>query len=471
MESLVADISAALPVTESKYVPPTRKLAKIRRRQRATAPLPVGAMAGRATASKAFDSQMNLLSTATRIMDANAVDTHRQELRTTPLFSSAVQDLVGVQNLRNTVNRPLDEFPQYGLLAADIEVYEEFMKMYRAGKLDEHPGLEDGRIHLNVNAPWSAFICGSQGSGKSHTLSCMLENSLLPSILGKLPNPLAGIVFHYDPFTSHSSGQICEAAYLCSSGIPVRILVSPTNFWCMKEAYENLPGLPVGATKPTVVPMLLREKDLDIQKMMSLMAVSEKDGPLPLYMEVRYSNNALPSITDFAKVVCNILRRMAIESQGGPGFDYTVFKNRLLVEGFTEKQNGPLRLRLNLLESFMDIPPQEGSQTSSIKPIFPPTKQGLKAQKRWEEAELLKIEEALAKSRTKPDIWSFKPGSLTIVDLSCPFIDEGAACVLFNICLALFLEDRSNASRIIALDEAHKVCVQTPFTSQTNWTP
>lgn len=153
---------------------------------------------------------------------------------------------------------------------------------------------------------------------------------------------------------------------------------------------------------------------------------------------------------------------MAIESQGAPGFEYAVFKNRLLEEGFTDKQNGPLRLRLNLLESFMDIPHQEGSQTFTVKPTFLSTKEGEKARKRWEQAELKKTEEALAKSRNKPDIWSFQPGCLTIVDLSCPFIDGGAACVLFNICLALFLEDRSSASRIIALDEAHKVRLTTP---------
>ncbi len=148
---------------------------------------------------------------------------------------------------------------------------------------------------------------------------------------------------------------------------------------------------------------------------------------------------------------------MAVESEGAPGFDYAVFKKRLLEEGFTDKQNGPLRLRLNLLESFMDISPEAGNPPPSIMPIFPQTKQGLKAQMRWEQAEQAKTEAALAQSRNKPGIWSFQPGSLTIVDLSCPFIDDGAACVLFNICLALFLEDRSNGSRIIALDEAHKV--------------
>lgn len=58
----------------------------------------------------------------------------------------------------------------------------------------------------------------------------------------------------------------------------------------------------------------------------------------------------------------------------------------------------------------------------------------------------------------KSGIWSFEPGSLTIVDLSCPFVDESTACAMFNICLALFLEDRQKAGRIVVLDEAHKVC-------------
>lgn len=33
---------------------------------------------------------------------------------------------------------------------------------------------EDRRFFINCNVPWSAFICGVQGSGKSHTLSCLI---------------------------------------------------------------------------------------------------------------------------------------------------------------------------------------------------------------------------------------------------------------------------------------------------------
>lgn len=34
--------------------------------------------------------------------------------------------------------------------------------------------LMDPRVMLNTNIPFSAFICGLQGSGKSHTTSCII---------------------------------------------------------------------------------------------------------------------------------------------------------------------------------------------------------------------------------------------------------------------------------------------------------
>ncbi|KAI4229236.1 MAG: hypothetical protein LQ349_006415 [Xanthoria aureola] len=93
----------------------------------------------------------------------------------------------------------------------------------------------------------------------------------------------------------------------------------------------------------------------------------------------------------------------------------------------------------------MDRPSKtkEGQQA----PAFPDTKAGRQARKR---------------------AWDFEPGTLTIVDLSCPFVDENSACALFSICLDLFLESRNNASRIVALDEAHKF--MTPTTAATAFT-
>ena len=234
-----------------------------------------------------FIIHMNFLNGITQNPTVHKQDYYQEEVKTSPLFSGPVLDFFGATVL-----------PQYGLLAQNLQLYQNYAPhRTTTDPVGQHI---DPRIFLNVNTPWSAFICGSQGSGKSHTLSCMLENCLIPSPLGILPCPLAALVFHYDRFTSYASNQICEAAYLCSSGIPVKVLVSPTNFWRMRNAYQNLPGLPPNAKKPEVVSLRFEEKHLDVSRMMNLMAVNEKDGPLPLYIEV-----CLMSLHVYLNLMCN----------------------------------------------------------------------------------------------------------------------------------------------------------------------
>lgn len=98
--------------------------------------------------------------------------------------------------------------------------------------------------------------------------------------------------------------------------------------------------------------------------------------------------------------------------------DFPRFEQTLSAEGFTKDQRGPLALRLQLLKSFLDL----NAKTASRDNIF------------------------------NPD-----PGSLTIVDLTDPFMDGSSACTFFDICLALFLENGGDGGRVFALDEAHKV--------------
>ena len=223
--------------------------------------------------------QMSLLSVSSDKDQARQVQL--EEIRTAPLFSAAAADGVDAAHPGDGI------FPQFGLLGRALDTYNASDPEDDSQSPKRMTESAASRLFLNVNAPWSAFICGSQGSGKSHTLSCMLEAALMPKPeLGRLPKPLAGIVFHYDKFSSFSSSQICEAAYLCSAGIPVRVLVSPSNFWRMKKAYENLPGLAAGATKPVVKALLLKETHLDVERLMKLMAVDGSDKAMPLYIEV-----------------------------------------------------------------------------------------------------------------------------------------------------------------------------------------
>jgi hypothetical protein len=212
-----------------------------------------------------YYAQMELLSAPTFDSKNAAAEAGRvEEVETTPLFSQAVK--VAAANSK-TLGRPIN-FPQYGLIG---------------GLLAGPYHSSDPRLFINTNAPWSAFICGSQGSGKSHTLSCILENSLLSRpALGPLPKPLSGLVFHYDMFNSFPRSQVCEAAHLSSSGMPVKVLVSPSNFHRMKEVYMNLPG----EKNLQVEPLMFNERHLNVSRVLTLMGAGDSASPTPLYMEV-----------------------------------------------------------------------------------------------------------------------------------------------------------------------------------------
>ncbi len=151
------------------------------------------------------------------------------EINTAPLFTHPV--LKHAKKLATPASAP--PFSQYGLLAGDVHSLRKSSR--------------DPRIFYNVATPSSVFICGSQGSGKSHTLSCILENCLIQSDrLGCLPRPLTGIVFHYDDYASDWSVAPCEAAYLGSDpAISVRVLCSPTNIRVIKVFSAHSPSHPL----------------------------------------------------------------------------------------------------------------------------------------------------------------------------------------------------------------------------------
>ncbi|KAL2418122.1 hypothetical protein ABEF95_003153 [Exophiala dermatitidis] len=348
---------------------------------------------------------LQLLRAGSVDFNGNSTDSAKlAEIRTCPLFSEQVRIALRGGILRG-LGSDEDPFPQFGLLGIREKTYN---SSHSNGR--QTPPIEQNLVFANMNAPWSAFICGSQGAGKSHTLSCMLENSLLiSSTAGANPKPLAGLVFHFDHFTGPESTQVCEAAYLCSSGVPVRVLVSPTNYHMMKKLYHHLPGLPPNSPKPEVIPLRFSEQQLNVTRMMTLMAVREDTQP-PLYLEVVYK----------------VLRDMSLEMKGAGGLDYGEFKSRLSSQGFSEAQSGPLRLRLQLLEEYLAAREQTIRSKAVLDSMFKSTQ-----------------------------------GSLTIVDLSGPFVNENDACALFNICLSIFMENRSECGRIIALDEAHKFLTKT----------
>jgi hypothetical protein len=285
-----------------------------------------------------------------------------------------------------------DLVPQYGLLGC------------LAG---QDPSKSASQVFLNTNVPLSTFICGVQGSGKSHTTSCILENAVIPSLhLGQLERPVSTLVFSYGEWSSGGAGfNISEATYLAtpSKVFPghqvkrITVLTSPSNL-AIKRLYQRHPNV-------RIIPFRLKAKTLDIGALRTLMAVDEKSS-VPLYM---------------AKVE-SILRSIAAQSKNG-SLDYTKFKQVLKLESFDPTQTNMLEMRLNLLESFLD----------------------------------------LTDTAPQPD---YVPGEITIIDLSDAFISPSTACILFKLGLERFLQCET-PGKLVVLDEAHKVCYITSTTTSS----
>ncbi|PQE10772.1 p-loop containing nucleoside triphosphate hydrolase protein [Rutstroemia sp. NJR-2017a BBW] len=320
------------------------------------------------------------------------------EIKSIPLFSAAV-----LQHLKKY-------FTRYGFIAGQSSLLKQPI-------LEDDP---DPRLFFNIAAPSSVFICGSQGSGKSHTLSCLLENCPMESELSELTTPLSGLLFHYDSFTGDNIGIPCEAAHLASGGkIEVRVLELVVHF---------IPGSGLSIPGVQVENLRIDQADLNTQRMMDLMAVKTDDGPMPLYL---HSVN---------RIIRELRLAQQQESEHVP-FNYGKFKEMVEECRMTEAQKAPLKQRLDTLESFMPIDQIPGSKTGAWKGL------------------------SKSKKRGGTD-WNVKTGQLTIVDLSCPCMTSEAASALFNMCLSLYLEQETKIGetkngetkigRIIALDEAHK---------------
>ena len=136
---------------------------------------------------------------------------------------------------------------------------------------------------------------------------------------------------------------------------------------------------------------------------------------------------------------------MAMKDEDTHGIKFADFEKRIKAVTPNENQRTMLDSRIKLLRSFF-LKPKTAKHQNEMN----------KAPETQQEKDQAQVDKYLAKHADKT-IWNFKAGELTIVDLSCPFVEEGAACALFNICLQLFLEGRQDIGRLVALDEAHKV--------------
>lgn len=122
---------------------------------------------------------------------------------------------------------------------------------------------EDQRLYLSSNAPFSALVCGVQGTGKSHTVGTILENMLIPNFppIGSVTKALSGLVLHFGEGGSgthpNETAWLCESISSLVSGPAVRVYVSHSSLATMRAVYAPL------GNKVTVEPLYFQNSELD----------------------------------------------------------------------------------------------------------------------------------------------------------------------------------------------------------------
>ena len=134
-----------------------------------------------------------------------------------------------------------------------------------------------------------------QGSGKSHTVSVLLENMFIPKLnsIGMLSKPLAGLVLHFGE--GGPSSRPSEAAWVsvssnanaCIRTPLVRVYVSKSSLNTMKAVYEPL------GKHVKVMPLLFNESELDAEAFLSMMAIGSSESA-PLYIQTVLVGSACP---------------------------------------------------------------------------------------------------------------------------------------------------------------------------------
>lgn len=319
-------------------------------------------------------------------------------------------------------------YGETGLLGTIIETHMSTPRRLVQPALDANghvhrPAKPDQRLFLNVHAPFALVAVGVQGSGKSHTLACVVENCLLrapfPATrpLTTLERPMAVLALHYGHDGQRGVSAVCEIAGVVApspalqaiatqpgtsaSSLPpplpraerLVVLVSPTYYRQRCAFYKG--------TGAEVRPLLFRWEDLSAQQLRVLMRLDDDGNQL------------------YVAVMLDLLRRHQRDMCPQP---FDAFMSELQELCDAPGQTAPLLQRIRLLESII----AESEHNLALA------------------AEKLRLADVV------------KGGAVVIADLTDPLVSPPEANAIFQVLLGQFRACRCGAGKLLALDEAHR---------------
>jgi len=255
-------------------------------------------------------------------------------------------------------------------------------------------------VYLNTSEPFCAIAVGVQGSGKSHTVSSIVEACMLnaPPVT-HLGRPLSTLALHYD----RDPNNFCELLTLTTQNpnssmkcvVPeMVVLLSSSIFELKRKHYEKFPNC-------RVYPLLFNFDELTASMLKEIMGVGASGDQL------------------YVSVIMDVLRRW---QRSGHAPSFAEFLAALQDEEFSRQQIGPMNQRLALLRSLV----READENKKV-------------------------------ASASVDVLSlFHPGCFVVVDYSNPLVTQNEANSVFNVLLQMFISVKLDCGRLVVLDEAHK---------------
>lgn len=315
-----------------------------------------------------------------------------------------------------TKREALESFAEYTLMGRIEQTHEDAPPMRSddaddtsTSSCDRAAGCSTGDdlMYLNTYEPFCFVTCGVQGSGKSHTVGCMLEGCMLDfpeNDVTRLRAPMTALVLHYDQNVT----SVCEVTGLITAhpelkrilgikrSVPrqrMTVLVSPTYYKQRRAFYGNY---------CEVKPLLFRWSSLTADHIKRIMRIQDTDNQL------------------YVAVMLTVLRQY---QRAGVIPDFNEFMSELKAV-CSKLQNGPLTQRFALLESLI---------------LESDVNKGLV----MDGADLLQC---------------CVPGQLVVVDLTDPMLSKDEANGIFQVLTEQFraMPVTKTAGKLLVLDEAHK---------------
>jgi hypothetical protein len=349
--------------------------------------------------------------------------------------------------LASGIEQAKEHFKDFALLGHLPDVEERLQDDHEDEDGDNDVDVNSSSAYINTGEPFCIATIGVQGSGKSHTLNCILESCLIPMALhdiNHLHHPMTALVLHFDQTIT----SVCEATGLVCVNETLQTIL--TNLMKEKECEEKKEMQSVSNDDDDSYDDLdgeSRAKDevpsccLSREKMVVLVS------PTYYYQRKNFYGDycvVKPLLFDWTKLTADHIRRfMKLEENDNQLYISSMMD---LLRGYQRQNKVPqFHDFVNEVKQICKLPGQGAALTMRLNLLESIIKQSDKnAHLQEESTDLL--------SECRHSVG----GKMIVVDFTDPLLTSSDVNGIFQVLTEQFRSEKTVKGKLLVLDEAHR---------------